>query len=277
MIVKPTPAQSIQLGHLSHHLISLVDWMWTREDDDPITTLILYRDEDFQDILTQIEPSASSNMMTPTTIGLGFDIIAQAVFSREESHAMTYDWNYRSRRQAISQTLLFRGNSDSPVGSGHLNSSQSISSPSSRDATNVDVISSNASGGGNSSNAADVRTRFSGLSMPPSRFLILLINLLQQCWHFRAQDPTRTYGEQHSLMLFRYPNEQWYLSYRHWAFEKSDGRDITWQDITFRLRRMLQLPAYLNRWETLTSEFYIGDKRIGALAFYHGADNVPVS
>ena len=60
----------------------------------------------------------------------------------------------------------------------------------------------------------------------------------------------------------------WCLDFLHTAVTDAQKHEIHWTHLTDRILRMLQLPAHVNKYETLRSDFYIGRKRIAILSIY---------
>ena len=232
------PYQPIPIGGLSHHLLSLINSFWLRNDDDPITSTVYLRDADFPDLVTQIAVNRRSREMTPTNIGRGMNKIAVQIFTEElPSKAFAFKWLSYTHLQGTTKTAI-------------------LPNPPSNLVTLGD------------GNAPTARTHFTGTSIPSKYWLALVATVFDTFWTCSAGDPIGPAIRGEPSVTFAVKDTPWRLELHHLAIWNPDGSDIVWGDLASRMLRMLQLPAYLSKWETLQSDFYVEDKQIATITIY---------
>ena len=238
---------SIIPGHLGHHLLSLVTHYWIDQANVPIESPVRFRNDQFPDVLSTISPERGSKRMSPNNIARGFDQLALQLIQEVDWHPSRCIWLFGA-------SALVGGSSEtinSPPNAATFNSSSS-------GAPSVNITSG--------ANAAEVRTRFTGQRMNPSLFLELLLRVFQQLWQFKAQDSLYVFVKEHGAIVVQDAKMGmlWLLKLEI-VINEARARRIQWTEITQRLLTMLQLPAYVNRWETVDSTFFIGDEKLASV------------
>ena len=186
--------------------------------------------------------------MTPENLAWGFGQIAQDVITDRDWKALSYKWSYIRAFVGITETYIDEESSHKqPTGNK-------------AEMTMVKICTD--------SNAPQIRTSFTGTVVPAKEFLLLVRKTLIGIWSLDAHQPIQTTypvpgtmslsiplpDGSHSLKL-----EIALINLRYGA------RAVKWNQITLRILLMLQLPAHLERWESLTSNFGIGNTRIATL------------
>ena len=228
----------ISPGKLGHHLLTLTTEFWGKEDNAPITEEKRFRESDFLDVLTRVVPNTRSQRMTPTNVAWGFWAMSKLIFLRLDWHEPNYNWLLYGQLIGSTSTRVTPQLSQ-------------LSNTTDARLTRLDVNETVLD--------APVRTQFTGTPIPVDKFLMLTRQLLEEIWSFRQIAPARD-----PSVTINYPdgNIVWKMRFDyfdHWVPENS----VTYGAIANRVLRMLQLPAYLDRWETVQSDFYLEGKLFG--------------
>ena len=271
------PVQLLPLGSLSHHFITLINHFWRQIENDPLDRNFGFRDVDFPNIITLIELGRRSNLMTPVNLGRGFDKVTHNLFEEStRATSLAFEWINRSVAQGVTKTLELpllpstkSDSGDQSLGRDAV-AEASWSSQNSSDWIQKTIWSSNSSSN-SAVNGADVRTLFTGTAMESSPFLLLINNAFDYLWSHTAQDPISPEAGKRCCVYFAVQDAPWRLEISFLAIWRPDYNDITWEDIAARLLRMFQLPAYLQKWETFDSQFFIDEKQIASVRMWaHG-------
>lgn len=245
-------------GALGHHLLSIVQLFWRRADNEPQTAQVHFRDDDFRNILTQITPNHRSRAFTPLNLAKGFDAIAKKVFREGDYRIAHFRWYYRDVCAGDTKTAT-------------------LLPPTWAKANHTEEELAKSEYNSSSANAPTARTRFTGVAMEASQVLILFREMLAKIWEHAENDPiTRLTAKSGSIVIVLPDTATtWKLRMEFLEVRSQEG-PVTCYDISNRFLRALQLPAYLDRWETLESDFLIGSVKIASISlFREGGDMIP--
>ena len=256
----------------------MINSFWESEDDEPLTIVTQVREDYFPDIVTQIEVNRRSRGMTPSNIGRGFDKVARDLCAGEyPSQAITFEWSAQGHSQGVTKTAKLpkppRPGSNPAYGNDTNTTAAIEANPLIAFFNTTDNFTSNSVtlryiDDVQGPNPPPVLTHFTGTSMESSRFLLLINTAFETFWSCSAQDPIGPQVGREPDAIFSIRNEPWRMEINHFAIWNPDGSDILWGDISAHMIRMLQLPAYLNRWETLESDWFVENKQIATLRIY---------
>ena len=285
MIRRAAPEQLHRIGHLAHHLLSLINHLWLREDNNPIRVVTGYRDPDFTDILTTVSPAERTRFMTPQHLATGFDSIFKISFYHADYRQTIFDWVSGTVDFGDTKTLL-----SPPSDHSNLTTSQAT----------LETTQNTVLGAPASANQPDARTRFTGTKMPSNVLFLLTRELMRNFWGHSAKDWIGPMVREHPTVIVRGHDpdeppdppqgassstsrkvrreyEVWCLEFVSTAVYDANEQEITFEQLTSRLLRMIQLPAHLERWETIQSDFHIGNKKIAMVSLYKETPRVNVS
>lgn len=248
------PPQSIPAGKLGHHILTVITAFWGSRNNFAYHITLECRGDHFRDMLTLIVPSPNTQAVTPKNLAWGLNRIAINTFHTESWRALKFDWAYARAPMGTVEISL------SPPSFGTSNAS--------RLRVNVESVGN----GTHSAYGAPARTRFTGTRTTAEEFLSLYQKLMAAIWALEADDPVwETFPEGGCLTVdLADPSDS--LKVDLCMEDPSRSHEmIIWRDITDRLLIALQLPAYLDRWETVHSDFYEeSGPKIASINMYRG-------
>ena len=118
-----------------------------------------------------------------------------------------------------------------------------------------------------------VKTRFTGVSISLHQFMLLHWGIMEDIWELQAREPLVMQTQRGEILKTRVFEGGTLLLFRIDLISFGSPQPVlTWGDLADRVLRMLQLPAFLQRWETLISEFYLGDTNVATAYIYRDID-----
>ena len=240
------PLEALPPGPLVHHLFSLITLLWKDENNRPWTNRKRYYDPDFRDITTDVVPAPQCDSLTPLNLAWSTYTIVEGVIVRDLYRSLNFD-------------IFLGGNF---IGNVQVGST----APQRSNSTEMESIQAGIS---DSTNAPPVRTRFTGVSIPLHQFMLLHWGIMEDIWEMQAQEPLVMQTQRGEILKTRVFEGGTLLLFRIDLISFGSPQPVlTWGDLADRVLRMLQLPAFLQRWETLISEFYLGDTNVATAYIY---------
>ena len=233
------PGEEIPAGQLGHHYLATIAKFWLQDDNSPIRHEVSCRDTDFPNVLSELTPSIEDLRLTPLNVAWGFHQVAHAIFYNNLWHATKFYWKLDGSIFAGLETRL---------------SPQLLSTALAGGGVNIQ--------GNNSLDTPEARTRFTGQKLDAQRIMLNFWGILNDIWQRFDKEPigiTMRPGKTMSNDVVGGPVTQRFII--QILDVGTPFEPVRWRDFSSRLLRMLQFPAYLERWETLSSDWYIGDKK----------------
>ena len=192
--------------------------------------------------------------MTPTNVARGFFSIAHQILWNVDYRPLSLDWVFRGGCIGGSTLTQLRQRATSLIPSNDTKTTSLAASD-------------------NAVDAPDVRTLFTGTPIPAEKVMNLIREALQRTWAYKDSDPITREVQRHITVVIQdiQPDVCWSIQIEYAALQYGD-RPIVFSDLSKRYLRMLQLPAYLDRRESLQSRWYMGEQSIRRVTIYNETD-----
>lgn len=243
---------TIPPGHLIHHLLTATADYWSAPNDQPMRATTILQNKPFDDMVTLINPEKSPARFTPINIAWGLNKITQDLLFTKNFRAVYYSWAYK----------------DAYIGASHT---YQENRPGLSLGANNATISSDNLGATVGAPPASAKTHFKGTPIEDSIFLILVRKCMIDIW---ARPPKgnleNDYRELEAISHNERSPDDKYIYKMDLLFRslRIGGRATEYRDIMADLLIMLELPCALDKWESLDSDFLVGDVKIAEVSIY---------